>query len=482
MTDNLRDRTVAGVRITMAATVVTGLIQAGLLIVLAHLLRPYDYGLVAAGLVVIRPAQSILFSGLERAIVLSGSLDHGNVKFIQGFNALIGGFATVAAGVLATFLAVLPNVHEFAPMLFALSPLMLIAGLGVTARAQLRQRLQYGRLAVADLSALAASGIASILAARSGWGAYSLVTGFTVQAVVQTVINIRTSGIGFGLAFSWSAAEPVIRASVGISKTSVLEVLCGNLPSLFIGGNLGPSALGLYNRAYSLIQLPVELLMNSMSRVLFSGFNLVRHDLARLRRGIRTLVEVGAATTVPLCFGMAAAGPSLVTVLLGPRWAGIVGIMPWICVGTSFSMLAHLFASMSEATTRFNERFMVQLATTILTGLALFVGAHWGLAGCSAAFAFGGLVYFAGNVLLTARIVSLHITEVLSWTLPGLACGAVLVVLVTVVRHWLDNSSAYLVLSVEIAACAIGQLLVYAIFWRQTLIDILRFSGLRPAH
>jgi lipopolysaccharide exporter len=479
MTEGVGGRTVRGVRITFGATVLSGLIQAGVLVVMARLLTPLDYGLVTGSLVVVRPVQLILFAGLERAVILDQDLSHQRTASIMSLNVLLGLGATLIVAALAGLAWLSPPFHRFAPTLLALSPALLITGLGVTPRAILRQRLAYGRLATADVvSQLLGQVLMAIAAARAGLGAYSLVLGYLTQSVIQMVMNLQGAATRPTLRMAWSVVSPILKFSFSISKTSLLELLSGQIPALSVGGVLGPISLGVYNRAYSLIQLPVEMLANSMSRVLFSGFSLVREDVERLRRGCRGLIEIGSAAVIPVCCGMAAAASDLVPVLLGPKWSSTEVIIPWICVGATCGLVAHLFAVMSEAAVRLEARFRLQLVATVATAVAFAVGVRFGLVGCSAAFAFGNVVFLIGNVWLTSHILRLSLQDVLRWIQPAAVSGGCMILYVTLIRATLTGALPAVRLIVEIAGCAIVLAALYLLFWPRTVADVARYSGL----
>ncbi len=213
-----------------------------MLVVLARLLTPLDYGLVTGSLVVVRPVQAILFAGLERAVILDKELSARHAGSIMSLNICIGVGAFLIVVVMAGLAWLTPAFHRFTPTLLALSPILLIAGVGVTPRALLRKRIQYGRLAAADLaSQIGGQALVAVAAARAGWGPYSLVAGYLSQAFVQMAMNIRSAGVRPVTRMAWDAVRPVLRFSFSISKTSMLELFSAQVPAVSVGGALGPS-------------------------------------------------------------------------------------------------------------------------------------------------------------------------------------------------------------------------------------------------
>ena len=478
MTQDLTRKTITGVRLTFAASVMSGLIQAGVLVVLARLLTPLDYGLVAGSLAVVRPLQLLLFSGLERAVILHGRSDPDELASITGLNLMIGAAAFIAVAALAGLAWLTPAFRGYSLTLLTLAPVLFASGLGVAWRAVLRQRMAFGKLALADIvSQVCGQALVAIALARAGFGPFSLIAGYLVQALILVAMNWFSAGKG---AVRWprrAVVAPLLRLSFAISKSSVLELVHVQLPPIVVGAALGPLLLGLFNRAYSLIQLPVELMGTAMSRVLYSGFSLVREDVERLRRACRTLVELGSAAIIPVCCGMGAAGPDLVHVVLGDKWGGAVPVVPWIALGAMTALVAHFYAVLTEASIQLEARWRVQLWATATLLVALLLGVRFGIVGGAAAFALGNLVFLIGNIGLASRILDLPPRRLLSWSAPATITGLCLIAYVIGIRWALPTLAATARLAIEVAGCGVLFGGLYLLFWRRTALEFVRYSG-----
>ncbi len=474
---NLREKTLKGVRFTFVATVISGLTQAVILIVLARLLTPVDYGLVAGALVIVTPVQNLLFMGIERAMVLQADI---NLRMANLMGWITTGLSLITCIAMLITLMVVPMDLNFRFVVMGLAPLLILSAIGLSARTQIRRAMEFGKLAIADVVAqVIGFGAFSIIAALCGFGVWSLVFGYIAQAALH-------AGLCIGLHrramleqhADRGALKPIFLAAYRLSKISVLEMVHGQMPSFFVGGYLGAPALGQFNRSYALINLPVQLLVNSMSRVLFTSFIIVRDDQEKLRNGCRLLVEIAAAVTLPLCFGMAVAAPEVVAVLLGPQWHEAASLMPWLAVGTAATMMAHLFAVMNEAVGRLQEKFVIQAATTAVAVLAFFLAVQVGLQACAAAYAFGGAVFLVGQLILSARVLKVDLWTIAAWLAPGGLCALAVTVYVFGIRMFVSSLSSQILLGLEVAGCGTILLLVYGIFFPRLMREIALLSGL----
>lgn len=473
---SLRAATTRSVRTTFAAMIVSGIMQAITLVVLARLLTPADYGLVAGALIVLTIVQRLIFGNIESAIVLQSEMSQGkwqSMFWVQFPIALTLAIAAACAALL------LPIGTDFRFIALTMIPVLMISGLAFVARAKLRSDMAFGRLASIDLVAQNIGlGLVSIVAAIFGFGAMSLVLGYIAQAGLQIIGLYYYAGLDTGRGVNRSSMRPVFKTAAKLLSTSVLEVLHGQISPAFVGTFLGAQALGQYNRALSLIRLPVELVSTSMSRVLYSTFKIVRDEPAKLLLGCRTLIQTATAVTLPLCLGMAGASHELVKVILGDQWMSTSEIIPWIALGSALSTTGHLLAVMNEAVGQLGAKFAIQAITTITTALAFIVAVQHGLIGCAIAYAFAGTVFLSGQLLLSARVLKRSPIILIGWAMPSICCSVLILVSVLLVRYFFDQLSPIWLLTLEVATCGIELALFYPIFFPQLFNQMMELSGL----
>jgi O-antigen/teichoic acid export membrane protein len=475
---NLQEKTTKGVRYTFAATVLSGLTQAAVLVVLARLLTPADYGLVAGALVIVTPIQNLAFMGLERAMVLQTAISPVTQKLM---NYITIGLALITVFALLIVLEVLPLGSTFRLIAMSLAPLIILSAIGLTARTRLRREMEFGKLALADtIAQIVGFGALSILAALSGFGAWSLVFGYVAQAALHTSLCIALLGRKAPPQQDGSGPiKKIFLAAYRLSTISVLEMIYAQIPSFFVGAYFGAYALGQFSRGYALINLPVQLLVNSMSRVLFTSFVVVRDEQEKLRNGCRLLVEIAAAITLPLCFGMAAAASEVVAVLLGPQWDEAESMIPWLAVGTAAAMMAHLFAVMNEAVGRLREKFVIQAVTMIASVLAFWLATHVSLHACAASYAFGGMIFLFGQLMLSARVLKNDLLTIIIWLMPGTLCALALTAYIFGIRMlFLNSLPLQILLGLEIFGCGAILALLYGVFFPRLLREIVLLAGL----
>jgi len=444
-------------------------------VIMARLLTPVDYGMLATAMIFTQPLQTTLLNSTERAIVLQGDLSDASLSSVAF--ALLGLSVCISAALVTVGLFLGTT---FGHVLALLSLSLILAALNLPARACLRLRLQFDRFSLSMLLAqLFGTGGVGIVCALNGLGPYSLVFGMLSQSVIQTMLCWFFSGIKLEPRLNWTYIRAVALLAYQVIRISLLDTTQSQLLWIFGWLYAGRTALGVLNRAYYMIQLPAELLVNALNAVLFTGFSIVKGERERLTSSMRTLVELSCVVIFPLTAGMAAAAPQLVRVVLGSKWGDATALLPWLAIGTACNTTGCLFATMAEAVGRLRAKFFVQLGATTAAILIYFGLARYGIAGSTKAFAATWIVFLVAQLLLGARILEIPVTRFARWLLPGLLSAAVVVICVAALRVLFGNSHPYLLLALEIAGCGVSLLSVLWLFFPALLGTLLRFAGLR---
>src|ERR1700709_403817 len=181
----LRLKTARSVRISLATTIASTVVQAAIMAVLGRLLRPEEYGLAAAALVVVRPVQQLLLLGMEQSAVLQTDLPP------RAMPSLFWGSISVELfGCLAIMLVLLlaPGIPaNYRDITIALSFLLPASAIAIAPRAEMRRELAFGNNSTAEfVSVVFGFGGVGIAAAMMGCGAFSLAYGCLAQAVLRS--------------------------------------------------------------------------------------------------------------------------------------------------------------------------------------------------------------------------------------------------------------------------------------------------------
>ncbi len=296
-------------------------------LILARLLLPSAFGLVALAGAAIDFIQLFMNQGLAAAIVQRDRLDDehldsafwGNIAF-----AIVLGSATFAlAGSVADWLGE-PAIR---PVIRALSPEFLTTALSSVQMAILRRHLRFKELAVRTLGGLLVGGAVAISLAFAGAGVWSLVAFLLVTQSVGAVLLWTSSEWRPRLRFSLERYGDLFSFGVTILGVHLLTFFRGRADHLLIGGVLGATDLGYYSMARQATSGLATIVQGSIGTVAWSTFSRLQREPTRLAKAIYQVARMEALLTWPVYLGLVVIAGPLVRVVFGERWETSVGIV-----------------------------------------------------------------------------------------------------------------------------------------------------------
>jgi PST family polysaccharide transporter len=323
-----------------SVTVVAQMVRMGLMVVglitLSRLLTPSQVGLVAMATSIIGVADIIRDFGLSSAALQAESLSLHERTNLWWVNLAIGTACAAATAFLAPVIAGAYGDPRVEPVVLALSIQFVISGANTQYRVDLARSLRFSSLAATDVGAQALSVAVSITAALLGAGYWAIVLQQLTFSGVSMVVNLALCRWVPGRPRRGVPMRRFFAFGGSVLGTQILGYAMNNVDNIAIGAVWGAGPLGLYNRAYQLLAVPLTQLNAPLSRVTLPVLSRVQHDAATLQRYTQRF-QLVSCYTLGLGFGLAGglAGP-LVLVLFGPQWTSVTPIFVVLAAGSIF--------------------------------------------------------------------------------------------------------------------------------------------------
>lgn len=308
------------------------------LLILARLLSPDDFGLLAIAMTAIGFLFSITDFGMIPALVQRSELNN------QHYNAawtvmVVRATVIVAIVVLAApFIANIFNEPRAIPILRVLAIRPLLEASASIRLADLIRDLEFRLLAFVKLSEGVLNTIIAICLARY-FGVWALVWGALAGSTAYLIMSYLLAPHRPRLLFDFNATRPLIRFGRWIFLTALIAVFGSLILKVVISRQLGAAQLGLYFLAASLAFLPSELAEKIAGYVAFPLYARIQSDIHQATRAFRAMFTGISAILFPVGFLIIVLAPSIVQNILGPRWEGTV---PLIRILTLVSMIGVL--------------------------------------------------------------------------------------------------------------------------------------------
>ncbi len=437
--DDVREgaaRTVKASAITLIGQWIRFAIQTGSLIVLARLLSPQDYGLVAMVTAIVGIAQVLGDFGLSLAAVQARVLSRAQKTNLFWLNTLLGLTLTLVIFLLRGPIATFYHRPQLTQIVSVLSLAFLINGLTTQFEAELTRSMRFSRLAIRDIVAAAVSFVVALGMAIAGAGYWALVGQQLALAVASLVGSALLSG--------WRPGLPKIRESMGGlltfgANTMGLQVsayVVSNIDSVFVGRFWGAASLGVYNRAFTLFTLPLQQLTAPLTRVVLPTLSRIRDEALFVRYLVRAQLLNGYILVGALVVGAAVAQP-LIATTLGPKWSGVVPIFQVLALGGVFQALGYLYYWIFLAKGMTGVALRYGLIGRAAMVVFLFVGARTSVIGAAWGATAGSALLW---LLYTAFAVPRAGVRVGSITVDALRVLALYAVAFAVTQYVIRNS------------------------------------------
>jgi O-antigen/teichoic acid export membrane protein len=296
-------------------------------IVLARLLEPQAFGLVALAWTVLAFAEQIQESGVGSALIYRRH-DIQRAAASALFWAPLASLILYAATfVLAPLLAHLLHSPGLVSVLRVLGLVLLLRGLMVVPAAILSRELDFRARAKGDVGAALVQAAVSVTLAFAGFGVWSLVLGALAAAVAQdailwTIVPWRPSP----RAASRRVLIEMVRYGRFVSAGSILNVVGRTIDNITIARLLGTTALGYYAIAFRLATFPETVIGYVVSRVMFPVYSMLQNDQQAVRRAYLQTLQRIAMAALPVSVVVAIAAEPIVLALLGEKW--LVAVTP----------------------------------------------------------------------------------------------------------------------------------------------------------
>lgn len=408
-------RAARGAAISVGGQVLRMAVQVGGVVVLAHLLSPHDYGLVAMVLVIVGVGDLFRDFGLSSAAIQARTLSRGQRTNLFWLNTGIGAVLALLTLAAAPLVAHLFEEPELTGIARALAPTFLLNGMATQFRADLTRRLRFGALAVVDIASPLAGLVLGVVLAVAGAGYWALVAQQLATAAVTLIGAVLAARWMPGLPRRGEPMRDLLTFGWNLLATQLVGYVTKNSDSFIIGLRFGPVDLGQYNRAFSLLMQPLTQLRGPSTTVALPVLSRLHGDPERFGEFVRRGQLALAYTLVAGLSLVVAAADPLTSILLGAQWERVTPILRFLALAGMFQTLAYVGYWIYLATGLTKVLLRYTLVTSVVRIACIVIGSTWGVVGVAAGYAFAPLLEWP----LSLWWVSRHVTVPLRALLTG---------------------------------------------------------------
>lgn len=405
---NIRSLMVKGSLWISVGRIFTNASQALSTIVLARILAPADFGVVALATSMLAVLSAFTELSMSQALIRTSepTAEHYNTAWTLGLaRGLLLGAGFAVAG---PFLASAYNEPRLDGIMYALAISAVIGGLSNPKLAMLTKGLQFHQTAILGIASSLASVLLSVGVAAFYKSYWALVVGILAGQVVNVVLSYVFLPYRPGV--TWSRFRELWGFSVWVSLSQIVNTLNYRLDQLLVGLVLGRQELGYYTVGSRLATLPGQELVRPLTATLFPAFRMVADDKVRLRSAYARVQGLVTAIALPASLGFGLIADPAVRLLLGEKWIGAIPVVQLSAILFSTSTLGTLVVPLALACGETKTIFVRNLQMLVVRAPIMMIGLYQGgLMGMLYARMVAGVIGVAVDLVMIRGLIDLSV-------------------------------------------------------------------------
>ena len=316
----LKDKTVKGVIWSSVERFSVQGVQFLVMLVIARLLDPKDFGLVGMLAIFLAVAQSLIDSGFSQALIRKQNRTEVDNSTVFYFNIIVSAILYLILYAIAPWVAGFYNESQLCSLMRVLCLIIIINSFAVVQRALYTASINFKTQAKASFIAAIISGVVGVWLAYNGYGVWTLVWQQLLNAGVNTLLLWVYSNWYPRWQYSWKSFRQLFSFGSKLLVSGLIDTLFTNIYLLVIGKIFSASSLGFYTQADRFTKLPSSNITGILQRVTYPVLCSIQDDDNRLREDYRKLLRLSAFIIFPMMCLLAGIAYPLVDLLLGEKW------------------------------------------------------------------------------------------------------------------------------------------------------------------
>lgn len=395
-------------------------------LILARILLPEDYGVIALVTVFITFADVFVSNGLGTALIQKKDADQEDFStiFYAGIGLSLVFYLIVYAG--APIIAKIYDNPLIVPVLRVMGLRLPVSAVNSVQQAYVSRRLDFKKFFYATIIGTVISGIVGVYMALNGFGVWALVGQYLTNSFVDTLILFITVGWRPKLLFSFDRLRELMNFGSRVMFTKFIGTLFNQMKSLIIGVKYTSSDLAFYNRGEVFPVLIASNIETSVDSVLFPTLSQFQNDKEKIKNIISRFVSACSFLIMPMMVGLAFTAETVIRLLLTEKWLPCVPYLRFICIQQIFSVIntanLQVLKSLGEGNKLVKLEFIKKPIFLIILILSMMVS--------PLCMAFGAAVYeIIGAVINSrpvSRLINYSLSEQIKDILPNLSASLIM--------------------------------------------------------
>lgn len=445
-------------------------VQFVLSIIIARLVSPSDYGLIAMMTIFLAVAQVFIDSGLSQALI--HKTDCNIVDYSTAFfmNIIVAVVAYCILFVSSPFISNFYSQPDLILLLRFASLNIIINSFGIVQKTIFTRSVDFKTQAKASLCAVIVGGILGIYLAHCGLGVWALVSQSLISSFINTISLWMLSKWRPVLVFSKDSFKQLYGFGIKLLFTGLISTIYTNIYSLIIGKFYNSSSLGLYNRAYTISAYPSINLVSIISRVVYPIECELQNDNIKLKDSFLKTISISSYIIFPLMLGLATIAKPFVMVVLSSKWEGASEYLTIICFALMWNHIMFLNWQLLSVKGRTDLSLKSEIIKKIFSIIILIVTIPLGIYSMCWGLVLYSFVDMIVVIYFLKDVVNINYKDEIITLLPTFVISCSMSVAILLVNSFIDSYTLQLIIGIIVGITVFSLLSIFSKRWEYFLI------------
>lgn len=415
-------------------------------IILARLLRPDDFGLIAIIMFFLGVSQIFIESGFSRALIQKTNRSPLDYSTVFVFNLILSLLLYLLLFVTAPFIASFYEEPTLTSLIRVLSLTLVLNALVLVENVKLQVKVDFKKIAKINVVSVLGSGLAGVAFAFYGLGVWALVVQSLVHSLLCLVMFYGLASWRISLRFSTKHFRSMWRFSFHLLIAGFVATLTNNIYNLLIGKYFSVKNLGYYHRANNFTILTSDAVSQSIQQVTFPVLSQMQDDKERLVAAYIKMMKISAFIIFPVIAFLSVMAEPIVKVLLNEAWFPAIPLLQWMAFTRLLYPLNALNLNILNATGRSDLFLKVDVSKLPITAIALVLTLPLGVKAMVIGQVICAPLYYLVNTIVPGRLYAYHFFKQVRDVLPCLTATVLLYVVAYFCVHSIESAVFQLLL------------------------------------
>jgi PST family polysaccharide transporter len=436
--------------------------------ILARLLPPNDFGIIATAFIFIGFFSIVTTVGIGPAIIQNKELNNENIEDIFSFTLYLGFFLSLS------FILITPILMKFydnnetlRDIFFILSINIFFAIIAIVPNALILKAKEFKFIAIRSICIQISTGILAIIAVINGLGIYALLIAPVIGSILIFIISYIRFPVNVQYSFKWSSLSKIFSFSFLQMSFNIIYLLYRNIDKILIGKFMNMSILGFYEKSYRLMMFPLENISHVINPVLHPLLSDYQNDKALIFYSYKKLIKILAHFGFLLTFFLYFSAEELVILFFGDQWYSSIPVFKILSLSVGIQIVQSPVGSIFQAINYVKGLVFASLIILFLTVIAVSIGIFQGSVENIALYLVITMyaAYFIYNIFL-CNYIKINIMEIISILIIPLLLSIGLGIILFIMEYLSDISSNLISISMKfiISLIYVFALIIFSFF------------------